>query len=116
MRSLCTLIGVSVLVWACDGSPPAVEQPAESSVPATAAAPVTTEPAVVLPPLTGPVSLTAAGVQLDPPADKDQIPEGAWFCDMGTVHFASTDINDGKCPLCSMDLVHQASAASSGGY
>lgn len=61
----------------------------------------------VAPPATGLVALTAGGVKLDPPASKDQIAAGAWYCDMGTVHFAATEKNDGKCPLCGMDLAHQ---------
>lgn len=115
MRSLCACLAAPLLVLACDGSPsPAPEPSAEAPAP-EAVSPEASSPAVVLPPLSGPVSLTASGVQLDPPAEKDQIPDGAWFCDMGTVHFASTEKNDGICPLCSMELVHQAPAASGEG-
>lgn len=88
---------LSVLV-ACSGS----SEPAAEPTPAAPAA-----PAVVVPPASGMVTLTAAGVKLDPPADKEQIPDGAWYCDMGTVHYAATEKHDGICPLCSMDLVHK---------
>jgi hypothetical protein len=65
---------------------------------------------VVVPPASGLVSLTAAGVKLDPPAAKDQIPDGAWYCDMGSVHFAASEQNDGTCAVCGMALVHQGPA------
>ena len=61
----------------------------------------------VAPPATGMVELTAAGVKIEPPAKKDQIPDGAWYCDMGSVHFAATEEGDGKCDICRMDLVHK---------
>ena len=53
------------------------------------------------------VSLTAAGAKFDPPLEKAQVPAGAWYCDMGTAHYASTEKKDGKCPLCHMDLKHK---------
>ena len=53
------------------------------------------------------VSLTAAGSKFDPPLEIAQLPAGAWYCDMGTSHYAGTDKKDGKCPLCHMDLKHK---------
>lgn len=60
-------------------------------------------------------SLTLAqltgGKKLDPPAKLDQLPAGAYFCDMGTAHYAREVEGDGRCPLCSMKLVKKADAA-----
>lgn len=51
-----------------------------------------------------PVEVAAAGTKFDPPVSKGQIPEGAWYCDMGSVHYARRDKGDGKCALCGMKL------------
>ena len=55
-------------------------------------------------PAPGAVSITAAGSKFDPPLEIAQVPAGAWYCDMGTAHYACTEKKDGKCPLCKMDL------------
>ena len=52
------------------------------------------------------VEVAEEGTEFDPPVEKEQIPEGAWICDMGTVHYAQMSEGDGSCPLCGMDLVH----------
>ena len=49
-------------------------------------------------------ALPAAGKRFDPPVDKSEIPDGAWMCDMGTVHYAAGHEGDGKCPVCGMKL------------
>jgi rubrerythrin len=54
------------------------------------------------------VEVTAEGTKFDPAVEKAAIPEGAWYCDMGTVHYARSEKGDGKCPLCKMDLKHMA--------
>ena len=60
----------------------------------------------------GQVTVTAAGGKIAPPARKSDIPDGAWICDMGTVHYARAEKGDGKCPLCGMNLVqHKAAPA-----
>jgi YHS domain-containing protein len=48
------------------------------------------------------VEVLAEGSRYAPPVEKAQIPEGAWICDMGTVHYAS--LSEGTCPLCNMRL------------
>jgi len=53
------------------------------------------------------VEVSKEGTKFDPPVKAAQIPEGAWMCDMGTVHYARMDKGDGKCALCSMDLVQK---------
>lgn len=52
----------------------------------------------------GKVQVSAAGTNFDPPVQKAQIPDGAWYCDMGTVHFARMDKGDETCPRCKMKL------------
>ena len=56
------------------------------------------------------VKLTAKGEKFDPPIEKSAVPDGAWFCDMGTVHYARSEEGDGKCPVCKMDLKHKGDA------
>ncbi|MCB9691714.1 MAG: hypothetical protein H6736_07865 [Alphaproteobacteria bacterium] len=52
-------------------------------------------------------SVPPEGKRFDPPVEKDAIPSGAWMCDMGTVHWAASEKNDGKCPICGMDLLQK---------
>ncbi len=52
----------------------------------------------------GVLSLGREGKVFDPPVKAEVIPEGAWFCDMGTVHYARPDKGDGRCPVCGMFL------------
>ncbi len=51
------------------------------------------------------VEVADDGTEFDPPVEKEQIPDGAWICDMRTVHYAQMEEGDAKCPLCNMDLV-----------
>ena len=81
---------------------PIAEQP-ESALPSVEEA----EPALEM------VELTAEGTEFDPPVQAEQLPDGAWYCDMGTVHYARTDQGDGKCALCGMNLVQQEAAEES---
>ena len=50
------------------------------------------------------VVVSKDGSKFDPPVDSTKIPEGAWMCDMGTVHYAALEQGDGKCPECGMAL------------
>lgn len=112
MRKLLIAIMAAALVLsACDSKPkedaaaettaaaeaPAEEAAAEEAEPAAEdeAAPAEGDPKVVV---------AAAGTSFDPPVEKSQIPEGAYICDMGTVHFARMEKGDGKCPECGMML------------
>ena len=58
------------------------------------------------------VALTPAGVKLEPPVVAARIPAGAWYCDMGKVHYARTEKGDGTCPLCKMQLTQKGPAAA----
>ena len=58
------------------------------------------------------VTLTKEGTKFDPAVEKSQIPEGGWFCDMGTAHYARSEKGDGKCPVCNMMLKQKAAEAA----
>jgi hypothetical protein len=53
------------------------------------------------------VEVAAAGTAFDPPVQISQIPAGAWYCDMGTVHYARLTRGDGVCKECGMSLTRQ---------
>jgi hypothetical protein len=61
------------------------------------------------------VEVAADGTEFDPPVQPEQIPEGAWYCDMGTVHYARLERGDGKCARCGMNLVHQVADPTAAG-
>ena len=50
------------------------------------------------------VVVPAKGQAFKPAVQKEQLPAGVWFCDMGTVHYARGTKGDGKCPQCKMNL------------
>jgi predicted nucleic acid-binding Zn-ribbon protein len=53
------------------------------------------------------VEVATAGTNFDPAVEVEQMPEGAWYCDMGTVHWAAMEKpEDGTCPECGMKLKH----------
>jgi glucose/arabinose dehydrogenase len=80
------------------------EAPAEKATPAKAEKPSS-----------GPVKVAKGGTEFDPPVKMKQIPDGAWVCDMGTVHYARLEKGDGKCPLCKMDLTQKRAEEKSAG-
>jgi glucose/arabinose dehydrogenase len=53
------------------------------------------------------VEVLAEGTTFDPPVQVAQIPDGAWYCAMDTVHYARMDQGDGKCAVCGMDLAQK---------
>lgn len=53
------------------------------------------------------VTVSAEGTGFESPVQIAQIPDGAWFCDMGTVHYARLDAGDEKCAICGMNLVQK---------
>jgi hypothetical protein len=57
------------------------------------------------------VKVAPGGTRFDPPVQPSQIPPGAWYCDMGTVHYARLDRGNGRCPECGMPLTRQPGAA-----
>jgi hypothetical protein len=50
------------------------------------------------------VEVPAEGKKFDPPVQVGQLPVGAWYCDMGTVHWAQMNEGNHTCPFCKMDL------------
>ena len=44
------------------------------------------------------------GKEFKPPVRPDQLPTGAWYCDMGLVHWAQLKEGNRQCPLCKMEL------------
>lgn len=57
------------------------------------------------------VEVAAEGTEFDPAVEPAQIPEGAWYCDMGTVHYARGEKGDGKCAVCGMMLKQKTAGA-----
>lgn len=114
LLTLCMIALTCLSLMAC-------EKPATPETPATPEAPATptaenekpAEPAklevkegvaIALDDLKG-------GKSLEPAAKLDQIPAGAYFCDMGTAHYARAEEGDGRCPRCGMKLVKKADGA-----
>jgi hypothetical protein len=58
------------------------------------------------------VGVSAEGTQVDPAVPTDQIPPGAWMCDMGTAHYAAKEA--GSCPVCGMTLTQKAGGDGEG--
>ena len=101
-KLLLPLFSLSLALLACD-------KPAEPAVVTPAAGPIdrvetSREDAPALVPPAAIVTLPAEGARFDPPVEASAIPEGAWYCDMGTVHYAQPDKGDGTCPVCGMLL------------
>jgi hypothetical protein len=59
------------------------------------------------------ITVTAEGAKIDPAVAKSMIPAGAYYCDMGTVHYARMDKGDGKCPECGMMLTQMPGEGAS---
>ena len=53
------------------------------------------------------VEVPEEGTDFHPPIDPDQLPEGVWYCDMGTTHWAQPEKGDDECPLCGMRLTEK---------
>ena len=100
MRKL--LLVLLLLVVAALGC---AEKPAEEAAPAPAPEEAVEAVAAEM------VDVVAEGSEFDPPVAIEQLPEGVWFCDMGTVHYARPEHGDGKCPLCGMELKENLVAA-----
>jgi rubrerythrin len=115
LGSLCALLALA----ACESKQEASEtsttaaavESSEKPVAKTETADKKAEPAKATKPAGGKVEVSKEGTKFDPPVKTEQIPDGAWMCDMGTVHYARLDKGDGKCPLCKMDLVQKGAKA-----
>lgn len=59
------------------------------------------------------VSVATDGSRFDPGVPVARIPDDVWMCEMdGKSHYASKSKGDGKCPVCSMTLVHKGKHGS----
>ena len=58
----------------------------------------------------GGMALTPEGKKFDPPVKSEALPDGAWYCDMGTVHYARSEMGDHTCPVCKMKLKEKTTA------
>ena len=56
------------------------------------------------------VDVGEEGTEFDPPIDPDQLPDGVWYCDMGTTHWAQHEKGDDECPICGMRLTEKEAA------
>lgn len=90
MRNLFIGLMAAAMLMACDK--PAEQQDAPK------AAPVEAAPTLAM------VEVPKEGKEFNPPVKPEQIPAGAFYCDMGTVEYARLDKGDGKCPVCGMML------------
>jgi hypothetical protein len=95
MRHLVLCLLALSLTAGCDK--PAPTAPAD--------APRADAPAVAL------VEVPKEGKEFNPPVKPEQIPAGAYYCDMGTVEYARLDKGDGKCPICGMMLKQRPGTA-----
>jgi hypothetical protein len=102
MRNLFVCFAVLTLCFACD-------KPAEApkaDAPAVVDAPKADAPPAEL----AMVEVPATGKEFNPPVKPEQIPAGAYYCDMGTVEYARMEEGDGKCAVCGMMLKHKPAA------
>lgn len=111
---LCMFALTTLSLMACEKSSPTAETPATPQAPSTPTAEKPAEPAKLE--VKEGVAIALAdlkdGKNLEPAAKLDQIPAGAYFCDMGTAHYARAEEGDGRCPRCGMKLVKKAGGAS----
>ena len=106
--SLATL-SLLILLLAMTGCEKETTAPVtEPSAQAQTAAPAVDTPA---PATGGTLEVAASGTKFDPPVQAAALPDKAWFCDMGTVHYAAMEKGDGKCPTCGMMLVQKGAPA-----
>lgn len=82
--------------------------PKEEAAPAAATEQAAPETAPAAP---ATVEVAAEGTTFDPPVPVSELPDGAWYCDMGEgAHYAQ--MSPGKCPTCGTDLVEKVAAAA----
>jgi hypothetical protein len=107
MKFQLALIATVFMFAACEQKPADTVEPTPLPVTAAQVAPEEAKPEPAAPADAAPLALlavTAEGTTFDPAVKPEQIPAGAWYCDMGTVEFARLEKGDGKCPACGMML------------
>lgn len=118
MKTLATALMLVLALFAVACDKKAEEPKSEEPKTEPAEEPKKEEPAAKQEPADKPaegdkVEVAAAGTKFEPPIKPQQLPEGAWFCDMGTVHYAQMDKGE-KCPVCGMALKEYKSADYAG--
>ena len=88
-----------LLMIGCAGEQ--TEKAAEEPAP-----PAETETAVE----TAVVEVAPTGSEFEPAIEVDRLPPGAWYCDMGTTHYARLEKSEDPCPVCGMTLVEKTVA------
>lgn len=83
----------------CDSDPPAEAEPAEPEATEEAEAPQEEAEEEL-----EEVEVAADGTEFDPPIQPEQLPDGVYYCDMGTTHYARGENSEVRCPLCNMML------------
>ncbi len=99
MKHIFIVVFAVMALVACDSKKEATEQAAPAAETAEAQA----QPG-------GLVEVPVGGVPFEPAIQKSQLPEGVYYCDMGTVHYARGEQGDNKCPLCNMMLTYNGPA------
>lgn len=92
MKAVIGLVAGAALAIAIAGCDKGESKPAGATTAANAGA------------AAGAVEVPADGKKFDPPIKPEQLPSGAWYCDMGTVHWAQMNEGDKTCPICKMNL------------
>ena len=102
LTSLTSLCLTLTLLSACQRSD---SQPAEPKAQANTTTEASAPKRAEAQPKSGaPLTLSAEGQRFEPPVEPSALPEGAFYCDMGTVHYARAERGDGECPICHMSL------------
>ena len=92
MRAVIACIALAFLVFGAGCDKGEHKAPESSAATTTAAA------------AAGFVAVPAEGKKFDPPIKPEQVPPGAWYCDMGNVHWAQMNEGNKTCPVCNMEL------------
>lgn len=99
------LVALTLLTSACSSKAPAPSKAAAKR----AKVPIATKGQ------DGKWSIAATGSRFEPPIQIAAVPDKAWYCDMGTVHYAQSQAGDKTCKLCKMKLKHKNGAAQNAG-
>lgn len=121
MKRLLLIGFIALALTACDKKEPEAGTTAQGTTAATAAQ--VDEPDEPAEPAEDPsaadgekVEVAAAGTKFDPPIEPAKLPDGVWYCDMGTVHYARAEKGDGTCEICGMQLKEKGAAAAEEGH
>ncbi|TXD38127.1 hypothetical protein FRC98_04310 [Lujinxingia vulgaris] len=120
-KNLILLAIFALALVACD-SKTEVPAEAEGEVPTQAEAPAEAEAEEAAAPAEGEaeelpmVEVSAEGTEFDPPVQPEQIPEGVYYCDMGTVHYAIANDGSTRCTLCNMMLTKKGADGESAAH